>query len=323
MKKTILAPAVALSVGLTGAFGFAAAPAFASEGPETEASETSESSPTTSADGNTDADGKTEEGEDGTEGENNANDDGSEGAGEGAEDTDDGEGAGEGAEDTNEGEGAEEGAEDSTEGEESGEEAPAEDEESEEEAPAAEPTLHLSEKKIKASDFNNKKKGIGAAVSGLEPGTKVKFTVTGTSGKAKNVQSYSQTVEADEDGIAALSVAGITDGNAEDYVGKYTITAEFDGETLKDSFEVVSEAKKSDKKEDKKSGSTGGAISGDSSDSDKSDADEANADEESEAPASSGALPRTGQGLGALAAGAALLTVGGATVLLTRRNRKA
>ena len=151
----------------------------------------------------------------------------------------------------------------------------------------------------------------------------MKFTVTGTSGKAKNVQSYSQTVEADEDGIAALSVAGITDGNAEDYVGKYTITAEFDGETLKDSFEVVSEAKKSDKKEDKKSGSTGGAISGDSSDSDKSDADEANADEESEAPASSGALPRTGQGLGALAAGAALLTVGGATVLLTRRNRKA
>lgn len=315
MKKTILAPAVALSLGLTGAFGFAAAPAFASEGPETEASKTPESSPTTSAD-----DEESEEGaEDGTEGENNANDDGSEGAGEGAEDTDDGEGA----EDTNEGEGAEEGAEDSTEGEESGEEAPAEDEESEEEAPAAEPTLHLSEKKIKASDFNNKKKGIGAAVSGLEPGTKVKFTVTGTSGKAKNVQSYSQTVEADEDGIAALSVAGITDGNAEDYVGKYTITAEFDGETLKDSFEVVSEAKKSDKKEDKKSGSTGGAISGDSSDSDKSDADEANADEESEAPASSGALPRTGQGLGALAAGAALLTVGGATVLLTRRNRKA
>ncbi|OFS25312.1 hypothetical protein [Brevibacterium sp. HMSC07C04] len=303
MKKTILAPAVALSVGLTGAFGFAAAPAFASEGPSSETESTNpaaDETPTDDTDADADEtpvdDNKDEEGE-GGEDESPAGDEAP-------------------ADDETP---SDEQPEDSTEGEESGEEAPAEDEESEEEAPAAEPTLHLSEKKIKASDFNNKKKGIGAAVSGLEPGTKVKFTVTGTSGKAKNVQSYSQTVEADEDGIAALSVAGITDGNAEDYVGKYTITAEFDGETLKDSFEVVSEAKK----EDKKSGSTGGAISGDSSDSDKSDADEANADEESEAPASSGALPRTGQGLGALAAGAALLTVGGATVLLTRRNRKA
>lgn len=307
MKKTILAPAVALSVGLTGAFGFAAAPAFASEGPSSETESTNpaaDETPTDDTDADADEtpvdDNKDEEGE-GGEDESPAGDEAP-------------------ADDETP---SDEQPEDSTEGEESGEEAPAEDEESEEEAPAAEPTLHLSEKKIKASDFNNKKKGIGAAVSGLEPGTKVKFTVTGTSGKAKNVQSYSQTVEADEDGIASLSVAGITDGNAEDYVGKYTITAEFDGETLKDSFEVVSEAKKSDKKEDKKSGSTGGAISGDSSDSDKSDADEANADEESEAPASSGALPRTGQGLGALAAGAALLTVGGATVLLTRRNRKA
>ena len=319
MKKTILAPAVALSLGLTGAFGFAAAPAFASEGPETATEPTTAADDETPADDVTpadDADDKTKEGEDG-KGEE-ADDSGQ--SEDGADDGTDNE---ESEEDAKDGEEAEEGAEDGAEGEGSGEATPAEDEESEEEAPAAEPTLHLSEKKIKASDFNNKKKGIGAAVSGLEPGTKVKFTVTGTSGKAKNVQSYSQTVEADEDGIAALSVAGITDGNAEDYVGKYTITAEFDGETLKDSFEVVSEAKKSDKKEDKKSGSTGGAISGDSSDSDKSDADEANADEESEAPASSGALPRTGQGLGALAAGAALLTVGGATVLLTRRNRKA
>lgn len=318
MKKTILAPAVALSLGLTGALGFAAAPAFASEDQTTDTKETPEASATTSADGGTDANDKTEENADDKDNndtnENGANDDKNSEEGtenEGSEEGDKG------------GEESEESTEDGTEGEESEEEAPAEDEESEEEAPAADPALKLSDKKVTSKDFVNKKKGVVATVSGLEPGTKVKFTVTGVSGNAKNVKAYETTAIADKDGNAVFSAAGVDKSNPSAYLGKYKVTAEFDGQTLKDSFEVVSEAKKSDKKEDKKSGSTGGAISGDSSDADKSDAAEADVAEESEAPASSGALPRTGQGLGALAAGAALLTVGGATVLLTRRTRKA
>ncbi|MCG7301346.1 hypothetical protein MHJ85_08765 [Brevibacterium ravenspurgense] len=183
----------------------------------------------------------------------------------------------------------------------------------EEEAPAKDPALSLSEKKVKAADFVNEKKGLTAVVSNLKPGTKVTFYVGGVTGNAKNVKPYETTVTADEDGNAILSIAGTTSkDNPSVYLGKYKVTAEFDDQKLEDSFEVVS-GKSSDAGESEETGSGGGSVSGGASDNVSG----------STTSGSSDYLPRTGQGLGALAAGAALLTVGGATVLFTRRTRKA
>ena len=181
----------------------------------------------------------------------------------------------------------------------------------EEEAPAKDPALNLSEKKVKAVDFVNEEKGLKAVVSNLEPGTEVKFNVAGTSGNAKNVRPFKQTVKADKDGNAVFSIKGISEDNPSAYLGKYTVTAEFDDQKLEDSFEVVSG--KGGKSDSEDAGSGGGSVSGGASDNVSG----------STTSGSSGTLPRTGQGLGGLAAGAALLTVGGAAVLLTRRTRKA
>ena len=183
----------------------------------------------------------------------------------------------------------------------------------EEEAPAKDPALNLSDKKVTAADFVNKKKGVVATVSGLEPGTKVKFTVTGVSGNAKNVKAYETTATADKDGNAVFSAAGVDKSNPSAYLGKYKVTAEFDDQKLEDSFEVVSGKGSSDADESEETGSGGGSVSGGASDNVSG----------STTSGSSDYLPRTGQGLGGLAAGVALLTVGGATVLLTRRTRKA
>lgn len=196
----------------------------------------------------------------------------------------------------------------------------ADEDDSDDEAPAKDPALNLSDKKVTAADFVNKKKGVVATVSGLEPGTKVKFTVTGVSGNAKNVKAYETTATADKDGNAVFSAAGVDKSNPSAYLGKYKVTAEFDDQKLEDSFEVVS-GKSSDAGEssddqtgsDEQAGSGGGSVSGGASDNVSG----------STTSGSSGTLPRTGQGLGGLAAGVALLTVGGATVLLTRRTRKA
>lgn len=179
---------------------------------------------------------------------------------------------------------------------------------SDEQAPAKDPALKLSEKKVKAVDFVNEEKGLKAVVSNLEPGTEVKFNVAGTSGNAKNVRPFKQTVKADKDGNAVFSIKGISEDNPSAYLGKYTVTAEFDDQKLEDSFEVVSG--KGGKSDSEDAGSGGGSVSGGASDNVAGSSD-------------SGTLPRTGQGLGGLAAGAALLTVGGAAVLLTRRTRKA
>ena len=173
-------------------------------------------------------------------------------------------------------------------------------------APAEDPALNLTEKKVKAADFVNKEKGLNAVVSNLEPGTEVKFNVAGTSGNAKNVRPFKQTVKADKDGNAVFSIKGISEDNPSAYLGKYTVTAEFDGQKLEDSFEVVS-GKSNGKSDSEEPGSGGGSVSGGASDN----------------VSDSGTLPRTGQGLEGLAAGVALLTVGGAAVLLTRRTRKA
>lgn len=187
-----------------------------------------------------------------------------------------------------------------------------EDDSEEEGAPAEDPALDLSKKKVVAVDFVNKEKGLNAVVSNLEPGTEVKFNVAGTSGNAKNVRPFKQTVTADKDGNAVFSVAGTSKDNPSAYLGKYTVIAEFDDQKLEGSFEVVS-GKGSDAGESEESGSGGGSVSSGASDDVSG----------STTSGSSDYLPRTGQGLGALAAGAALLTVGGATVLLTRRTRKA
>lgn len=189
----------------------------------------------------------------------------------------------------------------------------ADEDDSDDEAPAKDPALNLSEKKVKAADFVNEEKGLKAVVSNLEPGTEVKFNVAGTSGNAKNVRPFKQTVKADKDGNAVFSIKGISEDNPSAYLGKYTVTAEFDGQKLEDSFEVVSGKGSSDADESEETGSCGGSVSGGTSDNVSG----------STTSGSSGTLPRTGQGLGGLAAGAALLTVGGATVLLTRRTRKA
>lgn len=179
-------------------------------------------------------------------------------------------------------------------------------------AKVTDPAMKLSDKKVKSKDFVNKKKGVTATVTGLKPGTTVKFTVTGVSGNAKKVRTLESTITADKDGNATLNIAGTSKSNPSAYIGKYNVTAKVDGKELKDSFEVVNGGKKdkSDNKSDEQPGSGGGSVSGGASDNVSNST-------------TSDTLPRTGQGLGGLAAGAALLTIGGVTVLLTRRTRKA
>ena len=152
--------------------------------------------------------------------------------------------------------------------------------------------LHVDPQEISPADFVDQDKGVTLTAQGLEAGEEAEFSVAAA---GSNVESLTETVTADEDGVAQWNVYGLDDSNPSAYLGGYDVTATNESdETVSGSFTVTDAA-----------GDDGEAGEDDSDSSE----DEGGSN-----------LPRTGMELGGLAAGAALLTIGGATVLLSRRR---
>lgn len=155
--------------------------------------------------------------------------------------------------------------------------------------------LDVDPQEISPADFVQQDKGVTLTATGLEAGEEVEFAV---SAAGSNVESLTETATADENGVAVWSVYGIDDSNPSAYLGDYSVTVTNEaGETIDGSFTVTDSADNGEGGED------------DSDDNGDDRDDEGGSD-----------LPRTGMELGGLAAGAALLTVGAATVVLSRRR---
>lgn len=157
-------------------------------------------------------------------------------------------------------------------------------------AAPAEASFTVSPKTLEAADFANDKKGVTLAVEDCEPGSDVHFAV-----KPKGIQvtAYENTVKADDEGKASVSVFG-TSSNASAYVGAYTASATCGDDTMKASFTVTA-------------GADGGGSNGNDNNGSGNDGSQ---------------LPRTGADLGGLASGAMLLLVGGAAIAMTGRRKK-
>lgn len=169
------------------------------------------------------------------------------------------------------------------------------------------------------SDFLDSEKGVTLAVEGLEQGDSVDFQVDPISGQ--NVESAVLSAEAGEDGVASTIVYGTTSVDPAAYIGDYSVevsgideagaqagsetaaadTAAGSADALTGTFTVTSD-------DDAKGGSD--------DDSKDDEAKSGDSDDDSDG----GRLPRTGGELSGLAAGAALLAVGGAAVAITRRR---
>ena len=152
--------------------------------------------------------------------------------------------------------------------------------------------LNLESDRVTPEKFVDE--GVAFAVRGCEPGQDVTFEVR--AGR-DDVRPYTETVAADENGIAVHGVKGLDADQAEAYIGEYTVTATCGENTWTDAFTV-------------------GYGDDDANPGD----DDSNDDNGSDDNAGGNELPRTGTELTGLAAGAGLLVVGAATVLLTRRK---
>ncbi|AOP53334.1 LPXTG cell wall anchor domain-containing protein [Brevibacterium aurantiacum] len=185
-----------------------------------------------------------------------------------------------------------------------------EKEETETPAPA-EREINVDPKEIVASDFVKEDKGVTVSVKGFDEGEKV--TLEAASGP-ENVEGITLDETANENGAAAFSIYGTSEADPAVYLGKYDVKVTGANDTedekaLAGSFNVV---------EDEEGNGGGGNDGGD-------DGDNGNNDDDGNGDGGDGGsdLPRTGAELTGLAAGAGLLVVGGAAVVLTmRRNKK-
>ncbi|SMX71885.1 LPXTG cell wall anchor domain-containing protein [Brevibacterium aurantiacum] len=182
-------------------------------------------------------------------------------------------------------------------------------EEEKTETPApAEREINVDPKEIVASDFVKEDKGVTVTVKGFDEGEKVTLKVA--SGP-ENVEGITLDETANADGVAAFSIYGTSEADPSVYLGKYDVTVTGANDTeeeeaLAGSFNVV---------EDEDGNGGGGNDDGDNGNND----DDGNGD----GGDGGSDLPRTGAELTGLAAGAGLLVVGGAAVVLTmRRNKK-
>ncbi|MGO3021794.1 MAG: LPXTG cell wall anchor domain-containing protein [Brevibacterium sp.] len=163
-----------------------------------------------------------------------------------------------------------------------------------EEAPA-ERKLTVEPKEIAASDFVKKDKGVQITAEGFEEGEKVTLKVTGA---PEGIDDFSMEETANADGVVGFSIYGTSSSNPEAYLGKYDLEVTGandteDEEVLTGSFQVVADEDGNGGGNDDGNGDGGGSD-----------------------------LPRTGAELTGLAAGAGLLLVGGAAVVLTMRRKK-
>ncbi|GAA1547300.1 LPXTG cell wall anchor domain-containing protein [Brevibacterium picturae] len=163
------------------------------------------------------------------------------------------------------------------------------------EAPA-ERTISIEPKEVAASDFVKKDKGVQITVEGFDEGENVSLEVVAG---PENVEGITLDETANENGVAAFSIYGTNASDPSAYLGKYDVQVTGANDTddekaLTGSFSVVAD----------EDGNGGGSDDGDGGDGGSD-------------------LPRTGAELTGLAAGAGLLVVGGAAVVLTmRRNKK-
>jgi LPXTG-motif cell wall-anchored protein len=165
-----------------------------------------------------------------------------------------------------------------------------------EEAPA-ERNLTVDPEEIAASDFVQEDKGVQITAEGFDEGEKVTLEVVAG---PENVEGITLDEVANEDGVVGFSIYGTSASDPSAYLGKYDLEVTGandteDEDALTGSFSVVAD-------ED----GNGGGNDGD---------DDGNGDGGSD-------LPRTGAELTGLVAGAGLLVVGGAAVVLTMRRKK-
>lgn len=194
-------------------------------------------------------------------------------------------------------------------------------EKDESETPApAEREISIDPKEIAASDFVQEDEGVTITVKGFDEGEKVNLEVA--SGP-EGVEGIELEETANENGAAAFSIYGTSAENPEAYLGDYDLkvtgandTAE--EEALTGQFDVLAD----------EDGTGGGSEGSEDGNADGGDADGGNADGGSgdgsndDGNGDGGSdLPRTGAEMTGLAAGAGLLLVGGAAVVLTMRRK--
>jgi len=171
--------------------------------------------------------------------------------------------------------------------------------------------LTLDRHELTAKEFLNKKTGVQIGVVGLEPNEKFTYSVTKVDGEGK-VEDYENEATADEEGRWGTTLNGVQRGQSiESFVGKYKVTIKSEQGELTDHF-TVTNGKKSDNDDDAEAGDNGSGSGSDNGSGSGNDSSFGNSSD----------LPRTGAGLTGLLAGGALLTVGAATVLITRRRTK-
>jgi hypothetical protein len=179
--------------------------------------------------------------------------------------------------------------------------------------------LTIEPDRIGASDFVDPERGVVLSVTGLEPGDDIDFAVTPTSDQ--NVDPANLSATATEDGVASTIVYGTTSVDPAAYIGDYSVEVSGIDES---GAQAGSEAAAADTAADSADALTGTfTVTSDDdakggSDDDSKDDDAKSGDSDSDSDG--GRLPRTGGELGGLAAGAALLAVGGAAVAITRRR---
>lgn len=169
--------------------------------------------------------------------------------------------------------------------------------------------LSLDRYELTAKEFLNKETGVQIGVVGLKSNEKFTYSVTKVDGDGK-VEDYENEATADKEGRWGTTLHGVQKGQSiESFVGKYKVTVKSEQGELTDHFTVTS-GKKNDNDDDAEAGdndSDNGSDNGSGSGNDSNAGNSSN-------------LPRTGAGLTGLIAGGALLTVGAATVLITRRR---
>lgn len=176
--------------------------------------------------------------------------------------------------------------------------------------PTAEPTddpstpaereLSVDPERIAAADFI-KEGAVTIVATGCEPGTDAELTVTPEN---ENIGTHVDTATADADGTVAFTVFGDNPEAAESYIGAYDVIVSCPGgDDLRGAFTVTA---------------------GDGSDDDGSGGDDQSKDDNGkngdDKRDDRSRLPRTGSEFTAAGAGLALLAIGTAGIMLTRRR---
>ncbi|SLM88359.1 PT domain-containing protein [Brevibacterium yomogidense] len=211
------------------------------------------------------------------------------------------------------------------------------------------PALSIEPDRISMSDFVDPERGVTLTVTGLEPGDDIDFGVDPASGQ--NVDPATLPAVATEEGVASTVVYGVSSADAASYIGDFDVTvdgiddaearagseaasptpAAADADAV-GSFTVLSDEDADDEQDGDRDDDAGDEDDRDGegdrgSDDDRDgeagedDGSGNGSDSDDDAKRDGGKdLPRTGGEFGGLAVGGALLAVGAAAVIVTRRR---